>query len=155
MSPVNNLRELIELHEGRVPHAYQDSLGYWTIGVGHLIDRRKGGKLPEWIIDLLLDLDIRAHERELLKHQPWVAGLDPVRRAVLVDMAFNLGLEPFDNDGFKDWPITLKAIKEHRWEDAAEAMLDSKWATQVGARALRLADMMRTGQWPVVFVGPY
>lgn len=152
---MNSVRSLIELHEGRVPYAYQDSLGFWTIGVGHLIDRRRGGRLPDHIIDALLDYDIEKHRDELFAAQPWVRDLDPVRQAVMIDMAFNLGLEPFDGDGFKDWPITLKAIRERRWDDAAKAMLASKWATQVGARAVRLADMMRTGQWPAVFVGPY
>lgn len=33
--------------EGNVPYAYSDSLGYLTIGVGFLIDKRKGGRLPE------------------------------------------------------------------------------------------------------------
>src|SRR3546814_2848207 len=44
--------------EGRIPHAYQDSLGYWTIGVGRLIDKRKGGRLTNVDIDMLLANDI-------------------------------------------------------------------------------------------------
>lgn len=146
-----NLRELISLHEGRVPHAYQDSLGYWTIGVGHLIDKRKGGRLPEQVIDLLLDYDIAEHSRGLFTAAPWIMELDEVRKAVLVDMAFNLGIKGLL--GFKN---TLAAVKEGRWDDAAAGMLASRWASQVGARASRLADMMRSGRWPSdVFVGPY
>jgi len=141
---------MIELHEGRVPHAYQDSLGYWTIGVGHLIDRRKGGRLPDKLIDMLLDHDIAEHAAELYRALPWVLELDPVRQAVLVDMTFNLGIHGLL--GFKN---TLAAVRARRWEDAANGMMQSKWAEQVGSRALRLADMMRTGHWPDVFVGPY
>lgn len=147
---MNNLRSLIELHEGRVPYAYQDSLGFWTVGVGHLIDRRKGGRLPDHIIDALLDYDIERHSAELFEALPWVKDLDEVRRTVLIDMTFNLGI-----GGLLGFKNTLRAIKENRWEDAAKGMLASKWATQVGSRAVRLADMMRTGQWPTVFVGPY
>lgn len=148
---VSNLRDLISLHEGRIPYAYQDSLGYWTIGVGHLIDRKKGGRLPEHIIDALLDYDISTHAGELERALPWTKELDHVRQCVLVDMTFNLGIA-----GLLGFRNTLAAVKEQRWDDAAAGMLASRWAKQVGPRAVRLADMMRSGRWPAdVFVGPY
>ena len=135
--------KLLSLHEGRVPHAYQDSLGYWTIGVGHLIDKRKGGKLPEPIIDALLEWDIKEHWDELVRRAPWVAGLDEVRRMVLLDMAFNLGVEGLL--GFKN---TLQLVRDAKYRAAAQAMLRSKWAGQVGQRAVRLSRMMEEGTWP-------
>jgi lysozyme len=141
-------KELIVLHEGLVPHAYQDSLGFWTIGVGHLIDQRKGGKLPQFIIDLLFEHDYKAHTAPLYKHQPWAQLLDPVRRAVLEDMAFNLGMAPFDNDGFKDWSNFLKAVRLKEYGVAAGIMRSSLWAKQVKQRAERLAVMMESGKWP-------
>lgn len=137
-----NVRQLISMHEGRVPHAYQDSLGFWTIGVGHLIDERKGGKLPDSIIEALLDLDIHEHANELFATLPWVRDIDPVRQAVLVDMYFNLRRNLL---GFKE---TLRHFQEGQWDAAADAMLDSKWAAQVGTRAKRLAKMTRSGEWP-------
>lgn len=148
---VSNLRALISLHEGRVPYAYQDSTPekYWTIGVGHLVDPRKGGRLPEHIIDLLLDYDIEKAQAELVKALPWAVGLDPVRLAVMTDMEFNLGNEPFDGDGYKDWPMFVGQVRTRQWDKAADNMLGTKWAGQVGKRALRLATMMRTGLWPV------
>lgn len=137
-----NVRELLALHEGRVPHAYLDSLGYLTIGIGHLIDQRKGGRLPDAIIDALFEHDLHEHTNELFAHLPWAREIDPVRQAVLIDMFFNLrrGLL-----GFKE---TLRHFEAGEWEQAAAAMLDSKWAQQVGARAIRLANMTRTGEWP-------
>lgn len=137
-----NVRQLIELHEGRVPHAYEDSLGYLTIGIGHLIDQRKGGRLPEPIIDALFEHDFHEHANELFAHLPWARNLDTVRQAVLIDMYFNLrrGLL-----GFKE---TLRHFQSGRWDAAAAAMLDSKWASQVKTRATRLATMVRTGEWP-------
>lgn len=141
----NKRRRLLVLHEGVVPYAYQDSEGYLTIGVGHLIDRRKGGTLPVEIIWLLLEYDIRKKEEELDKALPWSRDLDPVRRTALLDMAFNLGV-----DGLLGFRNTLHAIQEQRWGDAADGMLASKWAGQVGRRAVRLAEMMRSGQWPAV-----
>lgn len=139
----DNINKLLSLHEGRVPHAYQDSLGYWTIGVGHLIDKRRGGKLPEHIIDALLEYDIAKHRQELEEALPWVAELDEVRRTVLLDMAVNLGVP-----GLLGFVRTLAAVKAGRYQEAALRMLQSLWARQVKGRAIRLSTMMETGQWP-------
>lgn len=137
-----NVRDLIARHEGRVPHAYTDSLGYLTIGVGHLIDQRKGGRLPDKIIDELLDYDIDVHRNELFMQLPWVTVLDEVRQAAMIDMYFNLRGNLL---GFKE---ALRFIQAQAWADAANAMLNSKWAKQVGTRAAELSDMIRTGEWP-------
>jgi lysozyme len=139
---MKNVKELISFHEGRVSHAYRDSLGYLTIGVGHLIDKSKGGSLPPHIIDALLDYDIQEHSAELFKELPWVATLDSVRQAALIDMYFNM------RRGMLQFVKTLGYLESGRWDDAADEMGRSKWAAQVGARATRLAQMIRTGQWP-------
>jgi len=146
---VNNSKKLLVLHEGVVPYAYQDSLGYWTIGVGHLIDRRKGGRLSEFIIWQLLDSDYAEVEADLDRVLPWARDLDPVRRHVLIDMGFNLGIT-----GLLGFQNTLAAVKDRRWEDASKGMLASRWASQVGRRSVRLAEMMRTGTWPAVLNSP-
>jgi len=135
-------RKLIERHEGRIPYAYQDSLGYWTIGVGHLIDKNKGGGLPAHIIDALLDYDISTHSEELFKELPWVRELDQVRQAVLIDMYFNM------RRALLKFVKTLGHFKAGDWNAAADEMVKSQWAEQVGSRATRLAQMVRTGQWP-------
>lgn len=143
---VTSIKGLIALHEGRVPHAYQDSLGYWTIGVGHLIDKLKGGKLPERIIDDLLAYDISEVEAGLHEALPWTLPMsytDPVRYAVLVDMAFNLGVP-----GLLKFKNTLEYVRTGQWVNAGAGMLASLWASQVGSRARRLANMMRDGKWP-------
>lgn len=136
-------RKYLSLHEGRIPHAYQDSLGYWTIGVGHLIDKRRGGGLDDELIDLILDYDIRKHRKELVEKAQWILELDEVRQYVLLDMAFNLGVS-----GLLKFENTLGLVRKGDYEAASYAMLMSKWARQVGTRAKRLAKMMRTGQWP-------
>jgi lysozyme len=139
---IEKLRQQLIRDEGNIPHAYQDSLGYWTIGVGHLIDKRKGGALPQDIIEALLDRDIEQHSRELFDALPWVKELDQVRIAVLVNMAFNLGIK-----GLLGFANTLSSIKARDFSGAAAKMLQSKWASQVGIRATRLAEQMRTGEW--------
>ena len=139
---MNSVRELLALHEGRVAHAYYDSLGYLTIGIGHLVDERKGGKLPEHIIDALFEHDLHEHANELFATLPWVRDLDPVRQAVLIDLYFNL------RRNLLEFKATLAHFQAGNWQQAADAMLDSRWARQVGKRAQRLATMTRTGEWP-------
>ena len=139
------IRALLTLHEGCVPHAYQDSLGYWTIGIGHLIDKRKGGRLPDEIIVSLFEYDLR----QVCKTLPeWAWRLDEVRLAVLIDMSFNLGPEPFNENGFKDWPKFVAQVKDGRYAEAAANMRSTLWAKQVKVRADRLATMMESGKWP-------
>jgi len=139
-----NFRELARISlvedEGRVPHAYQDSEGYWTIGVGRLIDKRKGGKLRNDEIDLMLANDIDDAVICARALFPNFANLTEERKAVLVNMAFNLGMTNLTK--FRKF---REAVERQDWYEAAVQMLDSLWAKQVGARANRLAEKMRKG----------
>lgn len=139
---MNLLRKQLERDEGRVAWVYQDSNGYWTIGVGHLVDRRKGGAVPDCIIDALLDYDIAKHKQDLDAALPWAKTLDDARYAALINMTFNLGI-----NGLLGFHHTLEAIRLGDFNGAANSMLNSKWADQVGPRALRLAQQMRSGVW--------
>lgn len=127
--------------EGVVPFAYEDHLGNLTIGVGRLIDKRKGGGLSDAEIDFLLSNDIDRFEKQIIDALPWYSRLDDVRQRVLVNMAFNLGIAGLL--GFKN---TLAMIERGDYAGAAKGMLNSKWAGQVGERAKRLAIMMETGK---------
>lgn len=85
--------------------------------------------------------DIVGCERDLDRRLPWWRTLDDVRQRVLLNMCFNLGVNRLL--GFKN---TLRMIQRHEFEDAVAGMMNSLWARQVGARALRLSAMMRTGK---------
>lgn len=139
---VLTLRDQLRRDEGVVPYAYVDSLGFTTIGVGRLIDQRKGGRLSDDEIDYLLANDIKRHTDELLKALPWVSLLDDARKGVLINMAFNLGVP-----GLLGFANTLAMVKAGDYSGAADNMLKSKWASQVGNRAMRLSQQMRSGQW--------
>ena len=88
----------------------------------------------------LLGNDIKRTCEALNRALPWWRELDEVRRRVLVNMAFNLGIS-----GLLGHHTTLGWIKQGHYASAAGEMLLSVWAEQVGDRASRLARMMRTG----------
>lgn len=132
----------LEQEEGRRRSAYQDHLGFWTIGVGRLIDARKGGGLREEEIDLLLANDIEAKRAEVFAALPWARSLDAARQAVVVGMAFQMG-----TGGLLGFRNTLDAVARGDYDAAARGMLQSLWAKQTPARAFRMAEQMRSGQW--------
>lgn len=132
---------LLAKEEGEVLHAYQDHLGFWTIGVGHLIDKRKGGGISRRISRLILDEDID-ESLEAARRYAWFDGLDDARQGVVLCMIFQLGIA-----GFAQFKRTHSAIAEGRYTEAASHMLVSKWAGQTPERAKRMAKIMRTGEW--------
>ena len=140
MSYRDTVRAQLQVDEGTVEHAYQDSEGYLTIGVGRLIDKRVGGRLRPDEIALLLDNDIAAAEADAKALFPGFEGLSDTRKAVLVNMAFNLGRSRLG--AFQRFRA---AVSEGNWDVAAAEMLDSRWAEQVGQRAVRLAEQMKEG----------
>lgn len=128
--------------EGEKLHAYQDHLGYWTIGVGILIDSRKGGGLLPEESEFIFKNRLRLIDEALSKRIPWIKKLDPARRGVLLNMAFQMGV-----DGLLGFKKTLATIEAGNYQKAAVEMLGSKWAQQTPARAHRLSNQMRTGDW--------
>jgi len=131
------LKAQLVRHEGLRLKVYNDSIGIPTIGVGrNLQDVGISGAEAM----LMLENDITRVMVELDREMPWWRQLSEIRQLVLADMAFNLGLPRLK--GFRN---ALEAMQERRWDDAAKEMLDSRWARQVGPRALRLAQMMREG----------
>lgn len=136
------LTKQLRRDEGEVLTAYQDHLGFWTLGVGRLIDKRKGGGITAEESAYLLSNDIDKREAELLRRAPWMSTLDPVRFGALLNMAFQLGVSGLL--GFKN---TLAMVKAGDYAGAAVGMLESTWATQTPERAARISKQVLTGVW--------
>jgi lysozyme len=137
-----NLREQLKREEGVRPSAYADHLGFLTIGVGRLIDARKGAGLSADEIDYLLDNDIREKTAEVFAALPWVEQMTEPRQAVVIGMAFQMGTK-----GLLAFKNTLSAMQAGRYAEAARGMLGSLWAKQTPQRAGRMAKQMETGAW--------
>lgn len=134
------LKEELILDEGEVLHMYPDSLGYATIGVGRLIDKRKGGGITHEESMYLLDNDITKKTAQVLDAIPWIKNHpDQVQRA-LINMAFQMGVQ-----GLLGFKSTLSLIQAKKYKEAADNALKSKWATQTPNRAKRVTDMIRKG----------
>lgn len=137
--------------EGLRLSAYGDPLTGaepWTIGYGHTgPEVHKGLKWTQQQAEAALIADIEEHNAQLAAALPWVARLDPARRRVLQNMAFNLGVgRPGGTKGLLGFKNTLGMIERGEYDRAADAMLKSLWAKQVGQRAVRLSNTMRTGK---------
>lgn len=138
----DRLTQQLRRDEGEVLHAYQDHLGYWTIGIGRLIDQRKGGGISAEESAFLLANDINVRIAALRQKLDWFDDLDEARQGVLVNMAFQMGV-----DGLLAFRNTLAMVKAGDYAGAASGMLQSVWAQQTPERAKRLSDQMRTGEW--------
>jgi lysozyme len=139
---MNVIDQLIR-EEGEVLHAYEDHLGYLTIGVGILIDKRKGGGITKEESRFLLLNRVKGVVEGIRKHLSWFdsIGNEP-RKAVLIGMAFQMGL-----NGLLGFKNTLEMIRVGDYDKAAVGMLNSLWARQTPARAKRMAKQMETGEW--------
>ena len=137
--PMNRqlLRSQLERHEGLRLKPYLDTVGKLTVGYGRNLED-VGISRDE--ADFMLDNDIDQVERQLETVDEY-RDLDPIRQTVIGNMAFNLGFAGLM--GFKNmWA----AIGRRDWDRAADEMLNSKWARQVGVRAVELSEIMRTGE---------
>lgn len=138
-----NLRAQLQEFEGLRLKAYLDTVGVLTIGYGHV----DSSITPDTVwtkeqAEAQLDADIAEKTAQVKARIPWFDRLNEPRQAVIVGMAFQLGIH-----GLLGFNNTLGAIRDERWEHAANGMLMSKWAKQTPNRVRRLARQMATGEW--------
>ena len=136
---LNDLKQQLIVHEGLELMPYKCTAGKLTIGVGRNIEDR-GISYDEAMY--LLENDLTLYHVELMKAFPVVDQLDVVRQYTLVNMAFNLGITKL-----RQFKMMWAAIEDNDFEVAAQEMLNSKWAVQVGNRALELAEQMRKDEY--------
>lgn len=135
---IDNLADQLKRDEGVRLHVYVDTVGKSTIGIGrNLID--VGISQDE--AELMLKNDI-VKVRAQCDQLSWFNTMDYPRQAAIMNMCFNLGYA-----GLLHFTHMLSALQNRDWETAAAEMMNSAWAKQVGDRATRLAQQIRTGEW--------
>jgi lysozyme len=142
MPLIDKVKARVIADEGKRKCVYPDSLGFWTIGVGRLVDERKGGGLTEDEIEYILMNDLRRAEA-IANSYGWYDWLDWPRQAVVVCMIFQMGA-----GGLNGFVNMRSALERKDFDTAANEMLDSEWAKQTPTRAQRLSNIMRSGVWP-------
>ena len=135
---LERIKEQLVRHEGLRLKPYRCTAGKLTIGIGRNLDDCGISQSEAYV---MLINDIMNCEKQLQSKIPDIYnGLDEVRKSVLLNMCFNLGISGLL--GFKN---TLVFVKAGDWERAANNMLVSRWAKQVGRRAIELSELMRKG----------
>lgn len=156
------LKEQLITDEGLRLRPYKCTAGKFTVGVGRNLEDKSLTKdecfflgikqtTKEGIISFLLEHGI-THEdamyllendiddvvRDLKRNFSWFdSAPEPVQR-VLCNVVFNIGISRFL--GFKK---TIAFLKAKKYEEAAREMLNSKWASQVHDRAVRLSNLVK------------
>jgi lysozyme len=130
------IEEMLIRHEGLRLKPYRCTAGKLTIGVGRNLEDN-GISEDEAMVMLTNDI---ANARKALSVYIWFDGLSSVRKNVCLDMVFNLGIK-----GFSRFKWMISCINRGDYECAANEMLNSKWAAQVGKRVYELSEMMRKG----------
>ena len=148
------LIDLISDHEGVKLKVYDDAtgqelkagdvlVGHPTIGIGRNVAKDGLGISQEEAEFMLMnDID---RVKEEIKNFP-IEHLNEVRTAIIIDMAFNMGITRFNPTM---WKKTFQAIVDEDWQKAKIEMLDSNWARQTKRRSVRLSQMMLLGTWIV------
>ena len=146
------LVDLISNHEGVILKVYDDGtgkelkagdilIGHPTIGVGRNV-AKDGLGISQEEAEFMLMNDIERVEEEI-KNFP-IEHLNEARRAIIIDMAFNMGITRFNTT---KWPKFFRAIANEDYGTASKEMLDSNWARQTKRRSARLSNMMLLGDW--------
>jgi GH24 family phage-related lysozyme (muramidase)/uncharacterized membrane protein YgcG len=137
-------KAMIADHEGTRYEPYKDSVGLWTIGVGHLIGDGKtlppeyNRKFSHEEVMALYDKDYEKHKKQAQSNVPGFGKFDSLGQAALIDLTFNMG--PGWPRKFKNTSAKLGAGDT---EGAAEGLTNSKWYGQVGRRAPKIVGMIR------------
>ena len=135
--------EMLRKNEGVETHAYVDTVGKITIGVGRNIDSKGGLGLSTDEINYLLANDVKRVNAELAAAFSWYKTLGTPRKDAVMDMCFNMGLPRF-----KKFKKALAGMAKGDYKTAAAEFLDSKWAKKdVGQRAITITDIIRSGEY--------
>lgn len=150
--PINMelLVEQLKLHEGYRKEPYYDTEGILTWGIGRNLEANP--LTDDEILHMLyhgresaaeycLTKDVQSAIQDCKTLYSFYDKLSEVRKRVLIDMAFNLG-----RNRLRQFVKMASALESRNYTKAAEEMLNSRWAYQVGRRATRLSEMMKTNE---------
>lgn len=136
----------IKQSEGCELKAYRDTLKYWTVGYGHMLDPTKdwtGYTITQEQADAFLADDLNQAQSRCMHLIEWPKLDTPCRQNAVVELEFNMA-----GKWVKFYKTRLD-IGNQNWQAAHDDLLISLWAKQVGpTRSNRLANYLLTGKYP-------
>jgi lysozyme len=139
MIGMQQILEQLEKHEGLELKPYRCTSEKLTIGIGRNLEDVGISKEEAY---LLLENDVKNVDQQIKTYMPWATFLNPARYAALINFVFNVGIGTalkFEN--------AMAALKASDFGTAAEELLNSRWAKQVGKRSTEISEQIRTGEW--------
>ncbi len=133
------LIEQLKKHEGFRAKPYLCTAGKLTIGYGRNLD---DVGVTESEAAELLRQDIARARHDVFVNIAIAQLLDDARLDVLINMCFNMGIYRL-----MSFRKMLTALEQRDYMQASAEMLDSRWARQVGSRAIELSVQMQTGMY--------
>lgn len=136
---MTELIEQLKRHEGIKLTPYKCTSDKLTIGVGRNLE---DVGISEEEAEILLQNDIQRAVSQLKERFPWTLELDEVRFAALINFTFNVGIGTVSK-----FVNAMALLKGKKYDMAADEFLKSRWAEQVGQRAVDVTEQIRTGEW--------
>jgi GH24 family phage-related lysozyme (muramidase) len=139
---MEDIKERIKQHEGFRRTVYSDSLGFATIGYGHLVldtdNFVAGVEYSKEELDAVFESDFKI---ALTSAEELLEGLDVPEtvKGIVCEMCFQLG-KPRVMKFKRMW----EGIEAGDYNAAADEMIDSNWHKQTTARCEDLAELMRS-----------
>ena len=124
--------------EGLVLKPYHCSQNYLSIGVGRNLD---SNGITEEEAMYLLDNDIHKVIEQLDKQWAVWRKFPDAAKYVSIDVAFNMGINTW-----MSFRKTRAYMEMGEWEEASKELLDSKYAEQVGRRAIFNSEQLASCQ---------
>jgi lysozyme len=140
MMDYGKLASTLTLAEGKKRSVYQDSQGYWTIGVGHLVDAKMGAGLSEAAIQFILKEDMANSLADVINEPFYKACDTDARQRAIVELVFMLG-----HSKLRQFTTFLAMISKKNWTNAAQDLLATALAKQLPERVGRIAKQISTG----------
>jgi len=134
-----SLIEQLKRHEGLKLKPYKCTADKLTIGVGRNLE---DVGISEEEAEMLLQNDINRATKQILAEFPWTRELDEVRFSALINFTFNVGIGTVGK-----FVNAMALLKAGSYDIAADEFLQSRWAKQVGQRAIEVTEQIRTGEW--------
>lgn len=134
----SSIKNYIKSNEGLRLKPYPDN-GAYSIGYGHQIkpnEKHLMNGITQEQAEQLFEQDFETHKKQAEKIPGFTSYSKQIQN-VLIDMTYNMG-----GKWYKNWPNTMNMLQSGDYDGVAKSILKSKYADDVGKRALTNAAII-------------